>query len=197
MGGYVYIFGQSTGYSSGGMQGVPAGNFYLNRPEYVYVSTGYVRGIGYERTGFSGTLTGILKSHAAIAVNTTDGAWLHDIRVNVDLTATASPSGAEIKSVSDYFIVENQASTIRIYRRDTFSERTLVKSISGKAVFADHTLGEVAYQSGGVLYIWTYLTNAIRQLRNTAGASRPLRGLFYINGQLHIVRDNAIYKYIA
>jgi hypothetical protein len=58
-------------------------------------------------------------------------------------------------------------------------------------------LGEVAYQSGGVLYIWTYVTNAIRQLRNTAGASRPLRGLFYINGQLHIVRDNAIYKYIV
>jgi hypothetical protein len=116
--------------------------------------------------------------------------------VNEEMTATASPTGAQIVSVSDYFIVENQGSTIRIYRRDTFSERTLVKSISGKATFADHTLGEAAYQSGGTLYIWTYLTNAIRQLRNTAGASRPLKGLFYINGNLHIIRDNAIFKYI-
>ena len=197
MGGYVYLLIEATTRDRDTGATVSAGYYYLNRPEYTYVSTGYSRGYGYDRTNLTGTVTSILKSHSTIAINTNKGAWLHDIRVNNEMTATASPSGSEIKSVSDYFIVENQGQSIRIYRRDTFSERTLVKSISGKATFADHTLGETAYASGGTLYIWTYLTNAIRQLRNTAGASRPLRGLFYINGQLHIVRDNAIYKYIA
>ncbi len=194
MGGYVYLLIEATTRDRDTGATVSAGYYYLNRPEYTYVSTGYSRGYGYDRTNLTGTVTSILKSHSTIAINTNKGAWLHDIRVNNEMTATASPSGSEIKSVSDYFIVENQGQSIRIYRRDTFSERTLVKSISGKATFADHTLGETAYASGGTLYIWTYLTNAIRQLRNTAGASRPL---FYINGQLHIVRDNAIYKYIA
>jgi hypothetical protein len=196
MGGYIYLLLEATTRDRNTNAVVSAGYYYLNRPEYVYVSTGYVRGVGYDRTSLTGTVTGILKAHSAIAVNTTSGAWLHDVRVNHEMTATASPTGAEIVSLSDYFIVENQSSTLRIYRRDSFSERTLVKSISGKATHADHTLGEVAYCTSGTLYIWTYLTNAIRQLRNTAGASRPLKGLFYINGQLHIVRDNAIYKYI-
>ena len=93
-------------------------------------------------------------------------------------------------------MAETLGSTLRIYRRDTIDERMLIKTISGATDFADHTMGEVAYHSGGRLYIWTYANNTIRQVRNTAGVSHLLRGLFYIGGELHIVLDNAIYKYI-
>lgn len=205
MAGYIYILipyipvpREPRGRSGDEPETLPT-YFYLNRPDYTYVSSAssYRRGSGYSYTTFTGSkVTSILKSYSSIVVNTNSGAWLHDIRTNDELTATAYPAGTEIKTISDYFMAENLGSYFRIYRRDTFSDRTLIKSISGKADFADHTLGEVAYFSGGTLYIWTYLTNTTRQLRNTTGASRPLRGLFYINGELHIVRDNAIYKYI-
>lgn len=207
MGGYIYIFipyiptPREPGGRSGGDELEGVTYYTMNRPDYVYVSpasTSYRRGGSYANsTSFTGSkLTGILKSYSAIAINTNTGSWLHDKRTNEEHLATAFPAGTEIKTVSDYFMAENTSTSFRIYRRDTFSDRTLVKSISGKADFADHTLGEVAYYSGGTLYIWSYINNAIRQLRNTAGASRPMRGLFYINGELHIVRDNAIYKYI-
>ncbi len=196
MGGYIYIMLPSgtTNRDTGAF--IQTGN-YLNRPGYTYVSsTSSRRSYGSGYTTFAGTLLGILKSDSAIVVNTSSGAWLHDKRINTELTATAYPAGTEVKTISDYFMAENLNGAFRIYRRDSFADRTLIKSITGKADFADHTLGEVAYASGGVLYIWTYITNAVRQLRNTAGTSRPPLGLFYINGELHIVRDNAIYKYI-
>lgn len=204
MGGYIYLLLPYITYPRGprsvsrASDGGTIAGYYLNRPDYVYVnsSTGYRRGYGYDRTTFSGTVTGILKSYSAIVVNTTKGAWLHDKRVNGELLAMAYPAGTRILTLSDYFMAETLGSMLRIYRRDTIDEQTLIKTISGAADFADHTLGEVAYHSGGRLYIWTYANNTIRQVRNTAGASRPLRGLFYIGGQLHIVRDNAIYKYI-
>lgn len=202
MGGYIYlVLPRTTTDRDTGV--VTTTGYYLNRPDYTYVgsssggrSSSSRSGYGYQTTYFSGTVNGILKSYSFIVVNTSTGAWLHDMRVNEEMTATAYPAGTEVKTISDYFMAENYNGYFRIYRRDTFSERTLIKSISGKADFADHTLGEVAYHSSGKLYIWSYINNAIRQLRNTAGASRPMRGLFYINGQLHIVRDNAIYKYI-
>ena len=197
MGGYIYILVAS--YTTDRDTGVSTvTGYYLNRPEYVYVSSSssYSRGYGYSRTTFGGSAASILKSYSAITINTTTGAWLHDKRVDEDMLATAYATGTEVKTISDHFMAENYNGNFRIYRRDTFSDRTLVKSISGTATFADHTLGEVAYYTGSTLYIWTYINNAIRQLRNTAGASRPMRGLFYINGELHIVRDNAIYKYI-
>ncbi|MDL2319804.1 hypothetical protein LJC45_01585 [Alistipes sp. OttesenSCG-928-B03] len=198
MGGYIYLLLPYT-ITDRDTGAVTTTGYYLNRPDYTYVSStsSYSRGSGYNRTVFTGaSIKSILKSYSAIAVNTNSGSWLHDMRVNEEMTATAFPAGTEIKTISDYFMAENLGSSFRIYRRDNFSDRTLIKSISGKADFADHTLGEVAYYSGGKLYIWSYINNAIRQLRNTAGASRSMRGLFYINGQLHIVRDNAIYKYI-
>lgn len=199
MGGYIYILirGTTTDRDTGAT--ILRDYYYLKRPAYTYVSTSSScrRGYGYDYTTFSGaSVTGLLKSYSAIAVNTNAGAWLHDMRVNGEMLATAYPAGTEIKTISDYFMAENSNGYFRIYRRDTFSERTLIKSIPGAATFADHTLGEVAYCSGSTLYIWSYINNAIRQLRNTAGASRPMRGLFYINGELHIVRDNAIYKCI-
>ena len=204
MGGYIYLLLPYITYPRGprsvsrASDGGTITGYYLNRPDYVYVnsSTGYRRGYGYDRTTFSGMVTGILKSYSAIVVNTTKGAWLHDKRVNRELLATAYPAGTRVLTLSDYFMAETLGSTLRIYRRDSIDERTLIKTISGAADFADHTMGEVAYHSGGRLYIWTYANNAIRQVRNTAGVSHPLRGLFYIGGELHIVRNNAIYKYI-
>ncbi len=168
--------------------------YYLSRPGYVSSFTPPRRGASYTR--FNGTITGLLKSHCVIAVNTDKGAWLFDTRVNEGSFATALPEDAEVKSLSDYFVIENASSTLKIYRRDTFSERTLIKEIAGRAEHADHTMGEVAYAFDGTVSTWTYQTNTIRQIRNAAGRTRPLKGLFYINGELHIVRDNAIYKFI-
>ena len=145
-----------------------------------------------------GSVMSLVKSHNAIAINTAESCYLHDRRTNINNTITEVALGGDVISFSDYFLCENSNNSLKIYRRDTLnlSDKTLVKSISGKALFADHTLGEVAYLMGTTLSIWTYRNNTTRTIKNLAGASRALKGLFYINGELHIVRDNAIFKHI-
>lgn len=193
MGGYIYTLIKYTG-----REERPTLYYQLYRPEYKFVSLSYRRGYGEPSTYMYGEVQSLVKSFSSIAISTDQRAYLHDRRSNTDLTMYIFEDGTEILSMSDYFLCINYPGQLRIYHRDTisFDDKTLVKSISGKALFADHTLGEVAYLMGTTLSIWTYRNNSTRTIKNLAGGSRALKGLFYINGELYIVRDNAIFKHI-
>lgn len=194
MGGYLYTLIKYVGRPER-----PTLYYYMNRPEYKYAYTTYRRGYGYDMTYMYGDITTMLKAFSSIAINTDQRAYLHDRRSNMDLTMYTFEDGTEILSLSDYFICINHPSQFRIYRRDTisFADRTLVKSISGRATMADHTLGEVTYLQGSTISIWTYRNNTTRTVKNISGTGKAVKGLFYINGELHIVRENQIFKYIS
>lgn len=194
MGSYIYALIKYTG-----REERPTLYYQLYRPESKYTSLNYRRGYGEPATYMYGEVVSLIKSFSSIAISTDHRAYLHDRRSNSDLTMYTFEDGTEIVSMSDYFLCVNYPSQFRIYRRDTisFADRILVKTISGKALLADHTLGEVAYQMGATISIWTYRNNTTRTVKNLAGASKPLKGLFYINGELHIVRENQIFKYIS
>lgn len=168
----------------------------LSRPEYKYTYTTYRRGYGFDYTTIAGTITGIEKSFSTIAINTTTKAYLHDCRVNMDLLMTGLEDGAEVKSISDYFICQNSTAQFKIYRRNSLLDSTMVKSYSDRADFTDHTLGEVAFSQNGSVKVWTYRTNTTRIVKNLAGNSSTIKGLYYINGELYILRDKSLFKYI-
>lgn len=168
----------------------------LSRPEYKYTYTTYRRGYGFDFTSIDGDITGIEKSFSTIAVNTTTKSYLHDCRVNMDLLMTTLEESTEVKSISDYFLCLNSSLQFKIYRRDSLLDRTLVKAISGRADFADHTLGEVAFSQNGAVKVWTYRTNTTRSVKNLAGSTSSVKGLFYVNGELFIIRESQIFKYI-
>ena len=184
---YIYIIAEYGGrFTSKG----------LSRPEYKYTYTTYRRGYGFDYTTIVGTITGIEKSFSTIAINTTTKAYLHDCRVNMDLLMTGLEDGAEVKSISDYFICQNSTTQFKIYRRNSLLDSTMVKSYSGRADFADHTLGEVAFSQNGAIKVWVYRTNTIRSVKNLAGGSSTIKGLYYINGELYILREKSLFKYI-
>lgn len=115
----------------------------------------------------------------------------------MDMLMTTMEDGIEVKSVSDYFICQNSPTLFKVYRRDSLLDSTLVKSHLGRADFADHTLGEVAFSQNNTIRIWTYRTNTTRIVKNLAGkVDSPIKGLFYINGELYIIRQTQIFKYI-
>ena len=109
----------------------------------------------------------------------------------------------EIKSISDYFVCMNalapvklQPPEFRICRRDTLNDMTAVKHIANHVECCDHTLGEVAYSQEGRVFIWQYKTNTTSTVKNLVGDGAPSKALFYINGELFIIKEGAIYKYI-
>lgn len=86
--------------------------------------------------------------------------------------------------------------SLKIYRRDTISEQTLVKTISGNISITDNTLAEVAYNNGKAVRIWDYRNNSIRSVINAGASEQAVKGLFFINGNLYILREGGIYKYV-
>lgn len=137
----------------------------------------------------------IVKSYASLVLNTSKGAYLFDRRIHQGLSTTHF-ANSEIISLSDYFMVRVESNSLKIYRRDTISEQTLVKTISCTPTHCDHTLSEFAFsQNNAAIQLWDYRSNSTTSVINAQGSGQALKGLFYINGSLYIVRDNALYKY--
>lgn len=193
MDGYIYAVTKS--YRRG-----PNGDsytYYLSRPSYASAYGTYRRSSRYSYSTLdSGPFLSIEKSFCSIAINTVERSYLFDKRVNEDMSLTILDAGTQIVSMSDYFLCIKTASTLKIYRRDTITEKTLLKSIACDVTCCDHTLGEIAYTDGAQTGIWTYRTNSISSVRNVAGSASPVKGLMYISGALYIIRANSIHKYI-
>ncbi len=170
---------------------------YLTRPDYPYTPTAYSRGDS-SHTYLYEDIVSLEKSFSTIVINTESRSYIHDCRVNDMVIMSALEGSCETKSISDYFIclnyTEESTTQFRVYRRDSLSEMTMVKAISGKAECCVHNMGEVAYSMAGELNVWEYRTNDTYTIKNLAGSSSATKALLYIGGELYIVKPNKIFK---
>lgn len=165
----------------------------FSRPEYPYNSSGYRGNSNY--TTMYGKYQGLVKSYSSIGVYTELWSCFFDKRIHETIQGERNEK-VEYKTLSDYYMGINQDGNYKIYKRTTIADRTLIKTVTGKAIHADHTLGEFAYTQNNVIKVWTYSTNATRTIRNPAGNAWPILDIFYLNGELYIIRNKHIFKYI-
>lgn len=203
MEGYIYVLGKEIQYAGprDRTQAQPSDYVtyrYLYRPEYKYVtdaSRGYAgRGAKKGGTRMRGEAISFLRTRNTIVVNTERCAHLHDKRVDKSEQVRMFDAGTETKTISDRFIGLNLNGRFLIFRRDNPVEQTLIYTYPKPAVYADHTISEFAFATEGGIHIWNIHDNTVRTVRNPSGAEEPMHGLFYINGELHIVRERHIYK---
>lgn len=170
---------------------------YLNRPEYIFEDDGsYQRGPNINATTMSGDIRGMLRTTNTIVVNTSQYTCLHDKRFQKPCYMQILEAGTEIVSVSDNFLGINLNDEFLIYRRDSITERTLLFHAGRCADYADHTMSEFAHCYDNEITVRNFHDNTTHRVLDKAGLGQTIRGLFFINGELHIVRDKTIYKYI-
>ena len=174
---------------------------YLSRPECKYVSpdasTDYRgRGYAYEGTPMSGAILALRRTENAIVVNTSHGAYLHDKRFHQPCKMLQFAAGEQIVTVSDNYIGINADDMLWFYRRNSITERTLLRRLGRWADHADHTMSEVVHSYDDGIFIRNFRDDTTTDVRNTAGWGETIMGLFFIYGDLYIVRERAIYKYI-
>ncbi len=174
---------------------------YLSRPECKYISpdasTGYRgRGYAYEGTPMSGAILALRRTENTIVVNTSHGAYLHDKRFHQPCKMLQFAAGEQIVTVSDNYIGINADDMLWFYRRDSITERTLLRRLGRWADHADHTMSEVVHSYDDGIFIRNFRDDTTTDVRNAAGWGENIMGLFFICGDLYIVRERAIYKYI-
>ena len=174
---------------------------YLSRPECKYVSpdasTGYRgREYAYEGTPMSGAILDLRRTENTIVVNTSHYAYLHDKRFHRPCKMLQFAAGEQIVTVSDNYIGINADDMLWFYRRDSITERTLLRRLGRWADHADHTMSEVVHSYDDGIFIWDFRDDTTTDVRNAAGWGENIMGLFFIYGDLYIVRERAIYKFI-
>ena len=174
---------------------------YLSRPECKYVSpdasTGYRgRGYAYEGTPMSGAILALRRTENTIVVNTSHGAYLHDKRFHQPCKMLQFAAGEQIVTISDNYIGINADDMLWFYRRDSITERTLLRRLGRWADHADHTMSEVVHSYDDGIFIRNFRDDTTTDVRNAAGWGENIMGLFFIYGDLYIVRERAIYKFI-
>ena len=174
---------------------------YLSRPECKYVSpnasTGYRgRGYAYEGTPMSGAILALRRTENTIVVNTSHGAYLHDKRFHQPCKMLQFAAGEQVVTVSDNYIGINADDMLWFYRRDSITERTLLRRLGRWADHADHTMSEVVHSYDNGIFIRNFRDDTTTDVRNAAGWGENIMGLFFIYGDLYIVRERAIYKFI-
>ena len=154
-------------------------NQYFTRPVKVSSYGGAVRTANASpMTDLIGqSVTDLHKSFSAIALNTSLRSYIFDKRINGGSSLTPLEDGTAVLSFSDYFLCLKAGSTLKIYRRDSITERTLVKSITVDASLCDHTLSEVAYAAGASVKVWSYRMNTITAVKNSAGGGGAVKVL--------------------
>lgn len=174
---------------------------YLSRPECKYVSpdasTGYRgRGYAYEGTPMSGAILALRRTENTIVVNTSHGAYLHDKRFHQPCKMLQFAAGEQVVTVSDNYIGINADDMLWFYRRDSITERTLLRRLGRWADHADHTMSEVVHSYDDGIFIRNFRDDTTTDVRNAAGWGENIMGLFFIYGDLYIVRERAIYKFM-
>lgn len=170
---------------------------YLNRPEYKYEEPeGYRRGSATPGTSISGDILDLRRTENTIVIDTTQRAYLHDRRLDKPCMLQSFDTGSTIVTVSDSYIGVNSGDEFLLYRRDSITEKTLLERSGRAADHADHTMSETVHCCNGDIFLRNFRDDTMTGIRNKAGAGQIIMGLFFIYGNLYIVREQAIYQYI-
>ena len=173
-------------------------NAYLVRPEAPKerVDSSYRRGRGYSLFYYEPLKTnGMFLSGNCIVVNATMDSGFSDSRFHPFAIAKIMENYHTIISISDNFIITNADDMCWLYKRTSITEYEQVCRIGRHAYHCDHTLSEVAvcYDSP---FIFDIRKQELRSIHNLEGVDETIMGLFFIYGELYIVRETAIYKYV-
>ncbi len=170
---------------------------YLSRPEAPIQrdDSSYRRGAGYSSFYGSPLSNGMFLAGNCIVVNTTQGVGFSDSRFHAFAIAKHFESYHDIVSISDDFIVSNADDMCWLYKRTSITEYEQVCRIGRHAYHCDHTLSEVAicYDSP---FIFDIRKQELNGIMNLEGQDETIMGMFFIYGELYIVRETAIYKYV-
>lgn len=173
---------------------------YLNRPEYKYETeeeNTYRRGPNISGTSMSGDILDLRRTANTIVINTSEYAYLHDKRFDKPCGMQRFETGMRIKTVSDNYIGLNAGDEFQFYRRDSITEKTLMARLGRVADHADHTMSEVVHSYDNGISVWNFRDNTSHGVQNRAGwGGQTIMGLYFIHGNLYIVREHTIYKYI-
>ena len=173
-------------------------NAYLVRPEAPKerVDSSYRRGRGYSLFYYEPLKTnGMFLSGNCIVVNATMDSGFSDSRFHPFAIAKIMENYHTIISISDNFIITNADDMCWLYKRTSITEYEQVCRIGRHTYHCDHTLSEVAvcYDSP---FIFDIRKQELRSIHNLEGQDETIMGLFFIYGELYIVRETAIYKYV-
>ncbi len=171
---------------------------YLTRPEAPPQrdDSTYRRGADYTRIwGSPLRIRGMTYSGNTIVVNTTEYSLFSDSRFHAFALGTFIELGYGIVSISDNFIVANGEDMCWLYKRTSITEYEQVCRIGRHTYHCDHTLSEVAicYDSP---FIFDIRKQELNGIMNLEGQDETIKGMFFIYGELYIVRETAIYKYV-
>ena len=130
-----------------------------------------------------------------IVVNTTEYSLFSDSRFHAFASGAFMEQGYGIVSISDDFIISNADDMCWLYKRTSITEYEQVCRIGRHTYHCDHTLSEVAicYDSP---FIFDIRKQELNGIMNLEGQDETIMGMFFIYGELYIVRETAIYKYV-
>jgi len=173
-------------------------NAYLVRPEAPKerVDSSYRRGRGYSLFYYEPLKTnGMFLSGNCIVVNATMDSGFSDSRFHSFAIAKIMENYHTIISISDNFIITNADDMCWLYKRTSITEYEQVCRIGRHTYHCDHTLSEVAicYDSP---FIFDIRKQELNGIINLEGQDETIMGMFFIYGELYIVRETAIYKYV-
>ena len=170
---------------------------YLVRPEAPVQrdDSSYRRSRGYSMFYGTPLRDSVFLSGNCIVVNTTREGSFSDSRFHTFANVKFMANGNSIVSISDDFIISNADDMCWLYKRTSITEYEQVCRIGRHAYHCDHTLSEVVvcYDSP---FIFDIRKQELRSIHNLEGADETIMGLFFIYGELYIVRETAIYKYV-
>ena len=173
-------------------------NAYMVRPEAPKerVDSSYRRGRGYSLFYYEPLNTnGMFLSGNCIVVNATMDSGFSDSRFHPFAIAKIMENYNTIISISDNFIITNADDMCWLYKRTSITEYEQVCRIGRHTYHCDHTLSEVAicYDSP---FIFDIRKQELNGIMNLEGQDETIMGMFFIYGELYIVRETAIYKYV-
>ena len=170
---------------------------YLSRPEAPIQrdDSSYRRGAGYSSFYGSPLSNGMFLAGNCIVVNTTQSVGFSDSRFHAFAIAKHFESYHDIVSISDDFIISNADDMCWLYKRTSITEYEQICRIGRHTYHCDHTLSEVAicYDSP---FIFDIRKQELNSIMNLEGQDETIMGMFFIYGELYIVRETAIYKYV-
>lgn len=165
--------------------------FWLTRPEVplTFTRTGGVSH-GQVIVNMYGNFRSAVVTKNQIAINTDRYAYMYDCRYHTAPNVMQVMEYARIFAVTDdYLVMEDpQADVVRLYKRDSVSTYSYVCNVNRYCNHAALSLTKVCCQWDGT-NIYDIGSGTSYYLKNYAAEESEIIGVFFIYGDLYIVRE--------
>lgn len=171
--------------------------YWLTRPEVpmTFTRSGGISH-GEPMVNMYGTFQSAVVTKNQIVINTDRYAYMYDCRYHTAPNVMRVKEYSRIFAVTDeYFVADDPAADfVRLYKRDSVSTYSYVCNVNRYCDHAALSLTKVCCQWDGT-NIYDIATGASTYLKNNAAGESLIIGIFFIYGDLYIVREQGIFKY--